>query len=99
MDHLGVGEPINGDSIYNGAMDNGSGSALLLDLAAALSQQKIKTRRSILLVWVTGGEKDIFGSRYFAAKPTVPAKSIVADTSIPTCFSPYFRSNCLRCMA
>lgn len=79
MDHLGIGEPINGDRIYNGAMDNGSGSALLLDLAAALSQQKIKTRRSILFVWVTAEEKGLLGSRYFAAKPTVPAKSLVAD--------------------
>jgi Zn-dependent M28 family amino/carboxypeptidase len=79
MDHLGIGEPINGDGIYNGAMDNGSGSALLLDLAAALSQQKIKTRRSILFVWVTAEEKGLLGSRYFAAKPTVPAKSLVAD--------------------
>ncbi len=79
MDHLGIGEPINGDRIYNGAMDNGSGSALLLDLAAALAQQKIKTRRSILFVWVTAEEKGLLGSRYFAAKPTVPAKSLVAD--------------------
>ena len=79
MDHLGIGEPINGDRIYNGAMDNGSGCALLLDLAASLSQQKIKTRRSILFVWVTGEEKGLLGSRYFAAKPTVPAKSLVAD--------------------
>jgi len=79
MDHLGIGEPINGDRIYNGAMDNGSGSALLLDLAAALSQQKVKTRRSILFVWVTAEEKGLLGSRYFAAKPTVPAKSLVAD--------------------
>jgi len=79
MDHLGIGEPINGDRIYNGAMDNGSGSALLLDLAAALSQQKVKTRRSILFVWVTAEEKGLLGSRYFAAKPTAPAKSLVAD--------------------
>jgi Zn-dependent M28 family amino/carboxypeptidase len=79
MDHLGMGEPINGDRIYNGAMDNGSGSALLLDLAAALSQHKIKTRRSLLFVWVTAEEKGLLGSRYFAARPTVPAKSLVAD--------------------
>jgi len=79
MDHLGIGEPINGDRIYNGAMDNGSGSALLLDLAAAMSQQKVKTRRSILFVWVTAEEKGLLGSRYFAAKPTTPAKSLVAD--------------------
>ena len=79
MDHLGIGEPINGDRIYNGAMDNGSGSALLLDLAAAFSQQKIKTRRSLLFVWVTAEEKGLLGSRYFAAQPTVPAASLVAD--------------------
>jgi hypothetical protein len=79
MDHLGIGEPINGDRIYNGAMDNGSGSALLLDLAAALAHQKIKTRRSLLFVWVTAEEKGLLGSRYFAAKPAVPAKSIIAD--------------------
>jgi Zn-dependent M28 family amino/carboxypeptidase len=79
MDHLGIGEPINGDRIYNGAMDNGSGSALLLDLAEALSQQHVKTRRSILFVWVTAEEKGLLGSRYFAAKPTVPARSLVAD--------------------
>jgi Zn-dependent M28 family amino/carboxypeptidase len=79
MDHLGIGEPINGDRIYNGAMDNGSGSALLLDLAHALSQQKIKTRRSLLFVWVTAEEKGLLGSRYFASKPTVPAKSLIAD--------------------
>jgi Zn-dependent M28 family amino/carboxypeptidase len=79
IDHLGIGEPINGDRIYNGAMDNGSGSALLLDLAHALAQQKIKTRRSLLFVWVTGEEKGLLGSRYFASKPTVPAKSLVAD--------------------
>src|SRR5260370_11644897 len=79
MDHLGSGETINGDRIYNGAMDNGSGSALLLDLAAAMSQQKVKTRRSILFVWVTAEEKGLLGSRYFAAKPTAPVKSLVAD--------------------
>ena len=79
MDHLGIGEPINGDRIYNGAMDNASGSALLLDLAAALSQAKIKTRRSLLFIWVTAEEKGLLGSRYFASKPTVPGKALVAD--------------------
>lgn len=77
IDHLGVGEPINGDKIYNGAMDNGSGSAVLLDLANALS--KVKLRRSLLFVWVTAEEKGLLGSRYFAANPTVPKKHIVAD--------------------
>jgi Zn-dependent M28 family amino/carboxypeptidase len=55
IDHLGVGEPINGDRIYNGAMDNGSGSAVLLDLANALS--KVKLRRSLLFVWVTAKKR------------------------------------------
>ena len=79
LDHIGIGEPINGDKLYNGAMDNGSGSALLLDIAAHLAQSKTKPRRSLLFLWVTAEEKGLLGSRYFAANPTVPAKSIVAD--------------------
>lgn len=77
IDHLGIGEPINGDRIYNGAMDNGSGSALLLDLAHAMAKNKL--RRSLLFVWVTAEEKGLLGSRYFAARPTVPKDKIVAD--------------------
>lgn len=77
IDHVGIGEPINGDKIYNGAMDNASGSALLLDLASAMS--KMKLRRSLLFVWVTAEEKGLLGSRYFASRPTVPKDKIVAD--------------------
>jgi Zn-dependent M28 family amino/carboxypeptidase len=62
-------------------MDNGSGSALLLDIAAHLAKSKTKPRRSLLFVWVTAEEKGLLGSRYFAANPTVPAKSIVADVN------------------
>ena len=72
IDHIGIGEPINGDRIYNGAMDNGSGSALVLDMAASFKQHPEKLRRSILLVLVTGEEKGLLGSKYFAAHPTVP---------------------------
>jgi len=82
IDHVGIGEPINGDRIYNGAMDNGSGSALVLDMAASFQQHPGKLRRSILLVLVTGEEKGLLGSKYFAAHPTVPAKSIVADVNV-----------------
>ncbi len=82
IDHVGVGEPINGDRIYNGAMDNGSGSALVLDMAASFKQHPEKVRRSILLVLVTGEEKGLLGSKYFAAHPTVPAKSMVADVNV-----------------
>ena len=82
LDHIGIGEPINGDRIYNGAMDNGSGSALVLDMAASFKQHPEKLRRSILLVLVTGEEKGLLGSKYFAAHPTVPAKSMVADVNV-----------------
>jgi Zn-dependent M28 family amino/carboxypeptidase len=80
IDHLGIGEPINGDRIYNGAMDNGSGIALLLDMAASLPREKL--RRSILLVFVTAEEKGLLGSKYFAAHPTVGPKSMVADINV-----------------
>ena len=79
LDHLGVGEPINGDRIYNGAMDNGSGSALVLDIADALHRAGAKPKRSILFLFVTAEEKGLLGSRYFAAYPTVPKSAIVAD--------------------
>jgi Zn-dependent M28 family amino/carboxypeptidase len=80
IDHLGIGEPIGGDRIYNGAMDNGSGVALLLDMAASLQQEKL--RRSILFVFVVAEEKGLLGSKYFAGRPTVDAKSMVADFNV-----------------
>jgi Zn-dependent M28 family amino/carboxypeptidase len=82
LDHIGIGEPINGDRIYNGAMDDGSGSALILDMAANFKKNPEKLRRSILLVLVTGEEKGLLGSKYFAAHPTVATKSIVADVNV-----------------
>lgn len=77
MDHLGIGPAINGDKIYNGAMDNGAGVSALLDIAASLKGMKLK--RSVLFVFVTAEEKGLLGSKYFAAHPTVPIHSIVAD--------------------
>jgi Zn-dependent M28 family amino/carboxypeptidase len=82
LDHVGIGEPVNGDRIYNGAMDDGSGSALILDMAASFKKNPEKLRRSILLVLVTGEEKGLLGSKYFAAHPTVTTKSIVADVNV-----------------
>ena len=79
IDHLGVGQPINGDSIYNGAMDNASGSALILDIANSLQHSQAKPRRSLLFLWVTAEEKGLLGSKYFVANPTVPKGSIIAD--------------------
>ncbi len=82
IDHIGIGEPINGDRIYNGAMDNASGSAVLLDVAASLRKSQIKPKRSILFLFVTGEEKGLLGSRYFAAHPTVRPRAIIADINI-----------------
>ena len=82
IDHLGIGEPINGDKLYNGAMDNASGDAVLLDVAAALKSSPEKPKRSLLFVFVTGEEKGLLGSKYFTAHPTVPAKSMAANINI-----------------
>jgi len=79
IDHIGIGESINGDRIYNGAMDDGSGTALLLDMAENLKAHPEKLRRSVLFVIVTAEEKGLLGSKYFAAHPTLDAKSLVAD--------------------
>ncbi len=79
IDHLGVGKPINGDAIFNGAMDNAAGVATILDVAARLKEAGTKTKRSILFVAVTGEEKGDLGSDYFARQPTVPVKSMIAD--------------------
>lgn len=79
LDGYGIGTPIKGDAIYNGAFDNASGVASLLEIARALKASKVKPKRSILFTIVTAEEKGLLGARYFAGRPTVPAKSIVAD--------------------
>lgn len=82
LDHLGIGEPINGDRIYNGAMDNASGSAVLLDLIASLKKSPKKLKRSLLFVFVTAEEKGLLGSRYFTTHPTVKPGSMIANINI-----------------
>ena len=82
IDHVGIGEPVNGDRIYNGAMDNASGVAVLLDVAASLKKHPENLKRSLLFVFVTGEEKGLLGSKYFAVHPTVDPKSMVADINI-----------------
>ena len=79
LDHLGVGAPINGDAIYNGAMDDGSGIATLIEIATLLKEEKARPKRSILFVAVAGEEKGLLGSEYFVNAPTVPLKNIVAE--------------------
>jgi hypothetical protein len=81
-DHLGIGEPVNGDNIYNGAVDNASGSACLLEIAKAFSRANPRPRRSILFLSVTGEEAGLLGSDYFAHYPTTPKNAIVADINM-----------------
>ena len=90
LDHLGVGAPVLGDSIYNGAHDNASGVAAVLEIARIYSKLKVKPKRSMLFVLVTGEELGLLGSAYFAANPTVPKGSIVADMNndMPTIIAP-----------
>jgi Peptidase family M28 len=82
LDHLGIGPAVKGDSIYNGALDNASGSAALLSLARAFATLNPKPKRSILFVSVTGEEAGLLGSDYFATYPTVPKGALVADINI-----------------
>lgn len=81
-DHLGIGEAINGDSIYNGALDNASGSAALLEIARTFAELPQPPRRSILFLAVTGEEEGLLGSDYYAHYPTVPIRQIVADINM-----------------
>jgi Zn-dependent M28 family amino/carboxypeptidase len=82
VDHLGLGPPINGDSVYNGAQDDASGVAGVLEIARAFASLPRRPPRSVLVVGVTGEEKGLLGSDYFARHPTVPPSSIVADVNL-----------------
>jgi Zn-dependent M28 family amino/carboxypeptidase len=89
LDHLGVGAPINGKTIYSGAMDDASGVATVLETAKKVSQAKTRPKRSMLFVIFTAEEKGLLGSRYFAGHPTVPASAIDADLNLDM-FMPLF---------
>jgi len=80
-DHLGRGTPVNGDAIYNGADDDGSGTVAVLAIAEALARGP-RPKRSILFIWHCGEEKLLWGSRYFAGHPTIPLNQIIVDLNI-----------------
>jgi hypothetical protein len=82
LDHLGIGQPVNGDTIYNGALDNASGSACLLEISRAYSKMQPRPRRSILFVSVTAEEAGLLGSDYFAHYPTVAKDLLIANINI-----------------
>jgi hypothetical protein len=89
LDHLGIGEPVGGDAIYNGAMDNAVGVAVLLEVARALAALPRRPARSVLFAAVTGGEKARAGSSFLARHPVVDPAGIVAALDVdgaPTAF-------------
>lgn len=81
-DHIGFAKTVKKDNINNGAMDNASGTAVMLETARLFSQMEQKPKRSILFVSVTGEEKGLLGADYFAHNPTVPVESMVADVNL-----------------
>jgi len=81
-DHIGVGIPVNGDAINNGADDDGSGTTALLAMAEALAKASARPKRSVLFVWHAGEEKGLWGSRYFTENPTIPLAKIVTQINI-----------------
>jgi Zn-dependent M28 family amino/carboxypeptidase len=78
-DHLGIGRPINGDSIYNGAADNASGVAAMLEIAKSYSTLKITPNRSVLFIAFTAEESGLLGSQYYVKNPSFPLSKTVAD--------------------
>jgi hypothetical protein len=82
MDHVGVGTPVNGDSIYNGADDDASGTAALVEIAEAMASLPVRPRRSVIFLNVSGEEKGLLGSRWYSDHPTVPLQQIVANVNI-----------------
>jgi len=81
LDHLGIGQEVNGDRIYNGAYDNATGSAILLEVARALAASA-PPKRSVLVVFVTAEEKGLLGSDYFARHPVKAAGQMIADVNL-----------------
>jgi Zn-dependent M28 family amino/carboxypeptidase len=90
VDHFGRGVAMQGDDIYNGAHDNASGVAIVLEVARAFKALPAAPRRSILFLFVTAEERGLLGSDYFARNPTVPAAGIVAALTLdmPFLFHP-----------
>jgi Zn-dependent M28 family amino/carboxypeptidase len=81
-DHFGVGAPVEGDSIYNGAHDNASGTAAVLSIAKAMSQMEEKPKRSVVFLFVTAEEQGLLGSAHYAANPIFPPEKTVANLNM-----------------
>jgi hypothetical protein len=81
-DHLGIGKPVNGDALYNGAWDNASGVTSVLNIAEAFAALPKAPARSVLFAFVTAEEKGLLGSDYFAQNPTIAKQSMIANINI-----------------
>lgn len=82
LDHLGISQPVNGDSVNNGAYDNASGTAMMLEVARAFASLKTKPKRSIVFLSVTGEEKGLQGSDYFARHAAPDSMDVVANLNL-----------------
>jgi Zn-dependent M28 family amino/carboxypeptidase len=82
LDHIGIGAPVRGDAIYNGALDNALGVAIMLEAAQQLARSKTPPKRSLLFVAVTAEEKGLLGAEWYARHPTVPRDSLVANVNM-----------------
>lgn len=91
-DHLGIGTPVNGDSIFNGAIDNATGVAALFEIAKGFKAAKAQPERSIIFLAVTAEEEGLLGSAYYAANPIYPLNKTVANINMDS-FSPIGRTS------
>jgi Zn-dependent M28 family amino/carboxypeptidase len=89
-DHLGVGEAVNGDRIYNGARDNAAGVAAILEVARAFTKVQPQPKRSILFTMVTAEEQGLLGSQYYSVTPLYRLAKTVADINLdsPNVYAP-----------
>ncbi|NNE25729.1 MAG: M20/M25/M40 family metallo-hydrolase, partial [Saprospiraceae bacterium] len=81
-DHIGIGAPVDGDSIYNGALDNASGTAALLAIAESFARSETKPERSVVFLFVTAEEQGLLGSEYYAKNPVFPLDQTVCNINI-----------------
>ncbi len=81
-DHLGIGPPINNDSIYNGVFDNAAGVSVLIEIAKEFTKPENTPKRSIIFILLTGEESGLLGSRYYIDNPVVPLYKTVANINI-----------------
>jgi Zn-dependent M28 family amino/carboxypeptidase len=91
-DHLGIGEEQGGDKIYNGAVDNASGTALMMEMARSAAQRARKPKRSIAFIAVTAEEQGLLGSDYYAENPLFPLNKTLANINIDSA-NVYGRNN------